>query len=70
MNNAQRFVFSSLVAVILLEFGSFTKIQKIWSLAFNNATTTTAQTSSNTNNSNGTITIIPNAHPTNNAHTV
>lgn len=35
LNNAQKFVFTSLLVVILLDFGSFTKLQTIWGLAFN-----------------------------------
>lgn len=32
--NAQKTVFTMLVLTLILEFGSLTKIQKIWSLAF------------------------------------
>lgn len=34
MKNAQRFVFTAIVAAILVDVGSFTKFQNIWSMAF------------------------------------
>lgn len=34
MGNGQKVVAIMLVAVLLLEFGSLTKLQKIWGLAF------------------------------------
>ena len=34
MNNSQRFVFTSLLLVLALEFGSFSKLQSLWQLAF------------------------------------
>lgn len=33
-SNSQKLVFTMLVAALLLEFGSLTKLQKIWTLAF------------------------------------
>jgi hypothetical protein len=59
MNNAQRFVFSSLLVVLALEFGSFSKFEKIWTLAFTGqpaATTSQAQTTPGAG-------ILPNVHP-------
>lgn len=35
LNNAQRFVFTALLIVIVLDFGSLTKLQTLWGLAFN-----------------------------------
>jgi hypothetical protein len=40
--NSQKMVFSMLVAILLLEFGSLTKLQKLWQLAFNATTPATA----------------------------
>lgn len=34
MNNPQKLVFTMLVAILALEFGSLTKLRTIWSLAF------------------------------------
>lgn len=34
MKNSQRIVLSMLMAVLLLEFGSLSKLQIIWSMAF------------------------------------
>jgi hypothetical protein len=62
MNNAQRFVFTSLVVVLALEFGSFTKLQNLWNLAFSpsqgNGTETSATPQSTPPNS-----ITPVVHP-------
>jgi len=38
---AQRFVFTGLLVVVAMEFGSFTTFQAIWNLAFTGKTGTT-----------------------------
>lgn len=34
MNNSQKAVFTMLAAVLLLEFGSLSKLQAVWGMAF------------------------------------
>lgn len=58
MAKNQKLVFTMLTAILLLEFGSLTKIQKIWGLAF--GVPALQGTQPNTNN-NG-IQVVP-SHP-------
>jgi hypothetical protein len=57
--NSQKMVFSMLVAILLLEFGSLTKLQKLWQLAFSSSTPATASTNAPVKSVN----IAPNTHP-------
>jgi hypothetical protein len=60
-NNSQKMVFSMLVAILLLEFGSFTKLQRIWQLAFTASTPSTPTTAST---NAPLVNVSPNTHPT------
>lgn len=68
MKNSQKLVFTMLVAVLLLEFGSLTKITTIWGMAFSLDTAGTAQAGGTVPTSTPTNTGVqtqPTTHPTN-----
>ena len=49
LGNPQKTVFTLLIATLLLEFGSLTKMGKLWKLAFSATDTKPADSSSNSN---------------------
>jgi hypothetical protein len=70
MNNAQKFVFTSLLAVLALEFVSFSKLQSVWGLAFtgvdpnaSKAVSGTHVATSASSSQANTASILPAAHP-------
>ncbi len=66
--NPQKVVFTMLAAILLLEFGSLTKLQKVWGLAFNAPATSTP--TSTTTSSNPTVTLMQPTHPVTNNNPV
>lgn len=66
--NAQKTVLTMLVAILVLEFGSFTKLRKVWALAFTGSDTSSQGTPTGTpTNNTGLVQLVqvqPTTHPT------
>jgi len=62
-SNPQKTVFVMLAAILLLEFGSLTKMQKIWQLAFSSAPAAGAQQTNTQGTTGQTVTLAQPGHP-------